>query len=134
MNNRTNEEERQLVFNRHAFERRIWKGIVEGHLVVVDKLRDRGIGKTISLKNIAETLDVKVLITSSNIAKELNDSYKTDVFIGGTSKDIEGKGIIKVLIDQDVSRKLLAKYDNIHVIGGVVEKDVNIVRLEDIFK
>lgn len=123
MNNKVNEKEELEIFLKTLeTERCIWRGIARRKLFVVDSKKDRNIGKTISLKNIAESIDVKVLVDSPRKAKLLNEGHRTDVFIG-QSKDLDGMDNFEVLIDEGIDFKELDRTKNVKVIGGIYSVD-----------
>ena len=103
-------------------ERCIWCGIARRRLFIVDKVKDKSRGKTISLKNIAESIDVRVLVESPKKAKILNDSFQTDVFIG-QSPELGLLGYIEVLLDDNLDYVELSKLDNLDILGGVYSVD-----------
>ena len=109
-------------------ERNIWKGIALGKLFVVDRYKDRGIGKTFALKTIAELIGVSVLVSNRKMAETLNSAHSTKVFIGQDTIGTREEGYDpdeyhEVLIDDGVNYKKLAKQKNIDVIGGVYSVD-----------
>lgn len=123
MSKKHNEKEELTIFLKTLeTERYIWRGIARRKLFVVDKVKDRNIGKTIALKNIAEAIDVKVLVESSKKAKFLNEGHRTTVFIG-QGKDIESMPDFECLIDEDVDFKELDKTKNVKIIGGIYAVD-----------
>ena len=103
-------------------ERCIWRGIARRRLFIVDRVKDKSRGKTISLKNIAESIDVRVLVESPKKAKILNDSFQTDVFIG-QSPELGLLGHIEVLLDDNLDYVELSKLDNLDILGGVYSVD-----------
>lgn len=103
-------------------ERCIWRGIARRKLFVVDKVKDKSRGKTISLKNIAESIGVNVLVESPKKAKILNDGFQTDVFIG-QSPELGLLGHIEVLLDDNLDYVELSKLSNVDVLGGVYSVD-----------
>lgn len=115
-------EELEIFLKTLETERLIWRGIARKKLFVVDKKKDRNIGKTMALKNIAEAIDVKVLVESPKKAKLLNEGHRTNVFIG-QCKELEGISDFECLIDEDVDFKELDKAKNIKIMGGVYAVD-----------
>lgn len=119
--NRSEKEELAMFLKTIETERSIWRGIALNKLFVVDGKKDRGIGKTVSLKNIAEAIDVKVLVADKSKAKTLNDGHQTNVFL--SQEEIVGYEEMKVLLDEDVDINKLKTYNNVKVIGGVYMVD-----------
>ena len=120
--NRTEKEELNVFLQTVETERAIWRGIALNKLFVIDREKDRRIGKTVSLKNIAESIGVFVLVGSSAKAKALNDGYKTNVFIG-QSDELNHLDDITVLVDECVDFKELRQSNGIRIIGGVYGVD-----------
>ena len=115
-------EELSQFLNIIETERCIWRGIARRRLFMVDKIKDKSRGKTISLKNIAESIGVRVLVESPKKAKILNDSFQTDVFIG-QSPELGLLGYIEVLLDDNLDYVELSKLDNLDILGGVYSVD-----------
>ena len=123
MNNKVNEKEELEIFLKTLETKRcICSGIARRRLFIVDKVKDKSRGKTISLKNIAESIDVRVLVESPKKAKILNDSFQTDVFIG-QSPELGLLGRIEVLLDDNLDYVELSKLDNLNILGGVYSVD-----------
>lgn len=122
-------EEVQMFAKTIDLERDIWAGIINGELVVIDS-EERGIGKTVSCKNIAQKLGVYVLVSSSSKSKVLNSSYKTNVFVSPEEISDFPSGT-EVILDEDGDPVKLNK--DIKIIGGVrVIKNSSRIKISEI--